>query len=50
MKSIEKMSNITVLMVTHRLTSLKFCDFILEITKDGVRIIKDKQKLIDRVK
>ncbi len=50
MKSIEKMTNITLLMVTHRLTSLKFCDFILEITKDGARIIKDKQKLIDSVK
>ena len=50
MKSIEKINDITVLMVTHRLTSLKFCNFILEITKDGVRTIKDKQKLIDRVK
>lgn len=47
MKSIEKISNITVLIVTHRLTTLKKCDFIFEITKDGIKNINNIQNLID---
>ena len=49
MKSIYEKKDLTALIVTHRLTSLKSCDFIIEINKEGAEVIKDKKKLMDSV-
>jgi ATP-binding cassette, subfamily B, bacterial PglK len=44
--SIEKLGNeLTVLIVTHRLSTLKFCDFIFKIENNGIKYIDDRSKI-----
>lgn len=44
--SIEKLGNeLTVLIVTHRESTLKFCDFIFKIENNGIKSIEDRSKI-----
>jgi ATP-binding cassette subfamily B protein len=44
--SIEKLGNeLTVLIVTHRVSTLKFCDFIFKIENNGIKYIDDTSKI-----
>jgi ABC-type bacteriocin/lantibiotic exporter with double-glycine peptidase domain len=46
MESIEEMrGDITIIIVAHRLTTLKCCDIIYEV-KDGIAVIRDKEEVI----
>jgi len=44
MKSIESLSwNLTIFIIAHRLSTLRFCDLILEVSTHGVRLITSEQ-------